>query len=477
MLLYWSVFLSVLINVDAKSYQIPLQGNIGGHRTLVLLDDLLQVQVFSNFFENLTSRGYQLKYLPVDSADVILVKFGKHIYDNIILFAPSVTSFHSITFGDILDFVNAGGNLMVAVNDGISDNLRNFAASCGVEFDKKGSQVVDHFHYESSLDTKLQHSIILSHQASTSPVILGEYISNKQSTTTEGGRSNNSPVLYRGIGHVVDDDNILAIKVLQGNPTTYSALVGQTITSHPENSGTDTLLVSALQARNNARVLFSGSIDLFSNIFFNTILENGQKSGNELFTNELSKWVFGERGILRFRNVTHCKMDGSPPDVILHEKERPDLPITLYPDPEITRNSLVYRIKDDIRFSIVVEQYDRNTDHWAPFTPNDMQLEFVMMNSYVRKTFSLDRSESSGVLTTTFTAPDDYGVYKFRVLYRRLGYSVLHTETQVSIRPFKHNEYDRFIHGAYPYYFSAFSIMFAFFVFSITFLFTKDIKN
>lgn len=45
---------------------------------------------------------------------------------------------------------------------------------------------------------------------------------------------------------------------------------------------------------------------------------------------------------------------------------------------------------------------------------------------------------------------------------------------QVSIRPFTHNEYDRFLLAAYPYYTSALSIMVGFIVFCAAFLFTGD---
>lgn len=48
--------------------------------------------------------------------------------------------------------------------------------------------------------------------------------------------------------------------------------------------------------------------------------------------------------------------------------------------------------------------------------------------------------------------PDVYGVYKFRLFYQRQGVSFINENTQVSIRPFKHNEFPRFILAAYPYY-------------------------
>lgn len=267
------------------------------------------------------------------------------------------------------------------------------------------------------------------------------------------------------MGQKVKKDNILAVRVLRGNPSTYSFFPNKAISEAPENMGAETVLVSGIQGRNNARVVVSGSLDMFSNEFYAL---NG--AGNRAFCDSLSKWAFRETGVLRFRNIIHHKSDGTPPDFILHEKVRPDLPVSLYPDPEITRNSLVYRIKDEIVYSMIVEEFVNN--QWRPFNADDMQMEFVMLDAYVRKTLVSD--PKTGKFSTVFTAPDSYGVFKFRVLYRRLGYTVLHAETQVSIRPFKHNEYERFIFSAYPYYASAFSATIAFLIFSVGFLFSSD---
>jgi oligosaccharyltransferase complex subunit beta len=300
-----------------------------------------------------------------------------------------------------------------------------------------------------------QHLTVLGKNTIDSKAILGTF----------NGKSQSRPVVFRGIGQKLAKDTVLAIPVLRGNPSTYSYFPNKHVSDGPESLGSQTTLISAIQGRNNARVVVSGSLELFSNNFFGC-----DAVGNRQFAQELSKWVFRESGVLRFRDITHHKTDGTPPDVILHEKERPDLPVTLYPDPEITRNSLVYRIKDDIVYRMVVEEFVDGA--WRPFFANDMQMEFVMLDAYVRKTLTAD--PATGTFACTFTAPDSYGVFKFRVLYRRLGYSVLHAETQVSIRPFKHNEYERFIFSAYPYYSSAFSATIALFVFSIFFLFSSE---
>jgi len=78
-----------------------------------------------------------------------------------------------------------------------------------------------------------------------------------------------------------------------------------------------------------------------------------------------------------------------------------------------------------------------------------------------------------GAYVADMQAPDVYGVFKFVVDYTQLGYSSIHFEEQVPIRPFRHDEYERFIPAAYPYYASIFSTMAAFLLFGLVILHTK----
>lgn len=92
----------------------------------------------------------------------------------------------------------------------------------------------------------------------------------------------------------------------------------------------------------------------------------------------------------------------------------------------------------------------------------DVQLEFVMLDPYIRKTLSYNKEKNNGEYSTVgmkrcadeqiIRAPDVYGIYKFRLFYQRQGLSLINENTQVSIRPYKHNEFPRFILAAYPYY-------------------------
>jgi Oligosaccharyltransferase 48 kDa subunit beta len=68
---------------------------------------------------------------------------------------------------------------------------------------------------------------------------------------------------------------------------------------------------------------------------------------------------------------------------------------------------------------------------WRPFAADDVQLEFIMLDPYERITLSNDAATAPGVFTTTFMAPDTYGIFKLRVMYRRVGLTVLLASTQV----------------------------------------------
>jgi oligosaccharyltransferase complex subunit beta len=103
------------------------------------------MQSHSLFFEQLSKRGHDVSFFQAESPDLLLKKFGEYLYDNVIIFAPTIEEFNTITPEDILEFTNNGGNLLLAVNNQMSETMRSFAESCGVEFDAKDAVVIDHF--------------------------------------------------------------------------------------------------------------------------------------------------------------------------------------------------------------------------------------------------------------------------------------------------------------------------------------------
>jgi oligosaccharyltransferase complex subunit beta len=68
-------------------------------------------------------------------------------------------------------------------------------------------------------------------------------------------------------------------------------------------------------------------------------------------------------------------------------------------------------------------------------------MEFVMLDPYYR--VSLKPTPTKYELE--FTLPDKYGVFQFKVDYRRPGYSFIHVAEKVTIRPYRHDEYERYL--------------------------------
>jgi len=310
------------------------------------------------------------------------------------------------------------------------------AQECGIEFDEEKSAVIDHLNYDVADSGK--HTLIVADSGNLmkAPMIVGDKV--------------NSPVLFRGVGMVSDPDNPLVLSLLKASSTAYSYNPDDKIDEFPMAVGSSTLLVAALQARNNARVTLVGSLDFFSDEFFQSAVQkaNGgkkfDKSGNQELALNLARWCFKATGVLRVGEVKHAlKGEKAPPQA--------------------------YTVMQDVSYSIVIEELV--SGEWKPYQAKDVQLEFVRIDPFVRTTLAPSKS---GVFSTTYKLPDVYGVYQFKVDYNRVGYTRLFSATQVSVRPLEHTQYERFILSAYPYYSSAFSMMLGVCLLSLVFLHYRE---
>lgn len=399
-----------------------------GKRVLALLDDTALKSTHSLFFNSLTSHGYQLTYSAASAPDLSIKNWDVYLYDKIIVFASSTLEFGgSADATGLLDFVDAGHDLLLAVDPDASDELRELAADLGVDFDAKASVMTDHFNRYNQ-----QVSGIVTTNALQSKVVFGDGYKH-------------APIVYRGIGASISPKSTMVVKALTAADTAYSVVPSKGIADSSLLAGKDATLVALVQARNNARAVVAGSIDMFSNEYFKASLEgdSGAIAGNKAFCSEITKWAFHERGVLLLTNMTHHLVGQ-------HEQLS------------------WYRVSDDIEFSVNIQELVAG--RWQPFKANDVQVEFTMLDPHVRATLKPD---SKGQFSTHMKVPDVYGVFKFVISYHRLGYTSIEESWQVSVRPFKHNEYERFLLPAYPYYASAFSMMAGFCILSFFFLYHK----
>jgi oligosaccharyltransferase complex subunit beta len=155
----------------------------------------------------------------------------------------------------LYDFVEKGKNVLVVLSPDLSELWRDFSREFEVDFDERNNMVVDHFHYDQDLDNKSHTALVIPLSDALSPIV---------SALTRSG----APLLYRGVGHQVGRLPLLN-SILSATSTAYSWEVKEadSPTEDVFIAGSSIGLVTALQAKNNARVTFIGSLEVFSNEF------------------------------------------------------------------------------------------------------------------------------------------------------------------------------------------------------------------
>ncbi len=113
--------LSVLVCAIQQSISSGIVKDGQGKRVLALLDNYGIRETHSSFFKSLKDRGFVVTYKLADDADLALSKYNEYLYDHVILFCPNVVEFGgSLSTKSIIDFIDAGGNVLVAANSQLS---------------------------------------------------------------------------------------------------------------------------------------------------------------------------------------------------------------------------------------------------------------------------------------------------------------------------------------------------------------------
>jgi len=381
-----------------------------GAKILVLYESPQIRVTHSKFFTALTDVAKDdLIFKSADDQSLEIIKYGVNIYRSLLIMAPSIDDFGGkVNTASLLAFLDNGGTIFVATDTNVGDVLRDLAAEVGIEIDEAGTKVIDHGHHNVDLDDG-GHTAV-----SVSP---GQLIDAPKLVGARAG-----PLTFEGVGMKLDEANKLVFPIAVGSPVSYSWYPEEPINEYPLGLGEDLVLVAGLQARNNARIVVSGSLAMFSNAF----QENNEAQAD--FCRSILLWATKHAGVLRAADSRHYRVG---------ETETPPY----------------YTINEHIRYEVRIEELVNG--EWVPFDQTDVQVDYHRLDPFVRHTLN----NKGGLFSTDFTLPDTYGVFQFRVNYKRLEYTSIELESQLSVRPLRHDQYERFISSAYPYYFSAFSMM------------------
>lgn len=399
--------------------------------SILFLHDGSNMEVtHSRLLNNLRRRGFDLTIKSADDKALQLIEYGVLKYDNVIIFSPNADEFGGdLSPSKIANYVDNGGNLLVGLDGRVTDTVRSTVAEFGVESDTEETAVIDHFNYSTDHDEG-DHTT-LSYSAS------GFYSDSKPFQPALGKPTDK--LLFQGVGLQVAKTNQLVAPIMTASKTAYSWTPNKVVTSMPMVLGQEMTLISALEAKNNARVVVSGSLKFFSDEF---------SDNNEAYALQLALWAFQRVGVLKLENVRHF---------LSENKETLE----------------TYTIFDKITYAVDVFELEADSGKWLPAKDTDLQVEFTRIDPFVRRFLTKSSGSSNASQSIDFILPDTYGVFKFIIEYKRVGYTYLQNSVTVPVRPLQHTQYERFIVSAYPYYAGAGSMLVGLFLFSFVFLYHK----
>ncbi|OCF73538.1 oligosaccharyltransferase complex subunit beta [Kwoniella mangroviensis CBS 8886] len=444
---------SLLLALILSLVSLAAARSASGDKVLVVLEPSLKRDDYSKFWKSLQDRGFELTFKEPKDRDAELVKYGELKYDHLVMFAPGAKTYSpTLSPKSILHAQFAGLNTLYVLSPDLTESNKEFLREYDLEFIDSSQTLIDPFNHpvdssSSTVSLSPTSSLVQDNGEVASP------------STLSGG-----PIIYpSGTVHTTGDNPYL-IDVLHASKYAYvgqdkllssdEAEVDKSLnakgTKEPILNGRKATLVSALQTRDNVRVGFVGSTEMIKDIWWDKEVKTKDgksiKTGNAAFISDFSKWIFQETGVVKIVDSTHYRKGETEPREL-------------------------YTKKDDITYSLTLAKHyttSNGTSAWEPFEVDDIQLEFTMLDPHIRTALKQDKSavvEQGTNFKARFDAPDRHGVFKFVVEYWRPGWSYIRSSQTASVVPLRHDEYPRFIVGAWPYYIAACSTSLTFLAF------------
>jgi oligosaccharyltransferase complex subunit beta len=237
-----------------------------------------------------------------------------------------------LTPKNLLDFTNAGGNILLALSSeaatpsAISSLLLEFDISLPAD---RSSQVIDHFKYDATSSPEEHNVLVLPRPGPLRADAVNFF----------GGEG--VLAVPKAIGQTLGSSSALINPVLKAPETAYLHNPKEDADAEQDLSatGSQIALVSALQARNDARFTVLGSLEMLQDKWFDADVKlpggKASKTVNKQFAKQLTEWTFKEVGVLQAGRIEHHQiLDAS--------KSVSNTTQVGFADPEI------YRIKTDV---------------------------------------------------------------------------------------------------------------------------------
>lgn len=442
---------------------------------------------YSTFIASLVSKHHLLHFVN-PSDDVSQLKtMDKLAYENIFVFCGHLSSESLQGFpntAQFSQFVENGGSLWVAPVDGVlSETFRGLTLQYGVEYLPSTTQLID-------LANPQQKALNVPLPA------INSYILNTHTTD-----QNTTAVTLFGLPmYTVDNINYVK-RVISGTPTTMAVDMK---TKHVYETGENLSLLTAIQLKQNQRMVLMSDVRLLSN----EVLHNKSASNYQTFVEGVACWVTHDCGYLRIKTLQHymftpaADLEETNPYVFTKQRIIRNNIDSLYPRPtgaDVVINPKAYKVGEHVHFDVVLEQYNPYTKQWELTTNNDLVFDATCLHSHMKfpvepthpmiaaakkNSVLQNKAEADYNMPLEMTMPDHMGVFKISLSTDAAfphtassGATFLSPNVEkqmtINVRPFAHDEWPKYAFGSYPYYAGMAVTMIASFVFAIAFLYTK----
>ncbi|TVY36104.1 Dolichyl-diphosphooligosaccharide--protein glycosyltransferase subunit [Lachnellula occidentalis] len=414
-----------------------------GDKLLVVIEELAEKSKYSTYLGDLEGRGFKLTYESPKSDKVALFELGERAYDHLLILPPKSKGLGpQLTPKLLLDFINAGGNILLTLSS--SHPTPSALVSLLLELDihlpsDRTGLVVDHFNYD-TISAAEKHDVLLVAR----PDALRSDVKN---FFVGDGKDGDVIAFPRGVGQTLGNTSPLLTPILRAPRTAYSYNPKEEVegVEDPFAVGQQLSLITAMQARNSARFTVVGASEMLEDAWFDAKVkpsagltgaasDKAVKTANQAFAKEVTGWTFNEIGVVKVGKIEHHLDEG---------------------ETELVMNPKIYRVKNDVKYFIELSEYQ--WDKWVPFVPAEgdvIQLEFSMLSPFHRLPLTLSSTTpTSTIWTTSFKVPDQHGIFNFKINHKRPFLSNIEEKNTVTVRHFAHDEFPRSwaITGAWPW--------------------------
>ncbi|OBA28360.1 Dolichyl-diphosphooligosaccharide-protein glycosyltransferase 48kDa subunit [Hanseniaspora valbyensis NRRL Y-1626] len=413
--------------------------------------ELTDYSTFINYLTKERNYDLTLKTFKDDSLSLLSDDLQVNKFDEIIIGPITSTKLKNFNEGQLLQFYENGGNLLILGSSTQSNNnpIRKFLNNIGIYPSPKG-YITEDFEDSNTSD------LIISDGS----LFLNDYIFEN--------KNNDKSITLKDSSSALIDTNEMIFPVVRQSDYMKNSNKDNTWSLSKQG-----YLAVAFQNLKNNRIAWIASDSLITN-------EGIEEKDNFEFIKEITKWTFQEKSILNVLGFDHYQLVQEEYYTLDEEKQQNVLSTR---EVKVTYGEEPYKVKDFVNVDLFLQNL-KDVDNsgnaiYEPFFTDDIQFELRMIDPYYRLNLNLDEENSTHYKTGKFALPDHHGVFTFNIKYQRKGLSYIDVKDVKAIRNLAHTEYPRSfeIRNSWVYMSTIFSVIFLWIVFVILFIITSKRVN